>query len=70
MFLTGLTIQFGEDKTRSILFSSKCKIKSARKLNSRYRDIKIKQHSQVADLDCVLNETWHCLNYQLKLTLQ
>ena len=55
MFLIGLTIQFGEDKTRSILFSSKCKIKSARKLNSRYRDIKIKQHSQVADLDCVLN---------------
>ena len=52
MFLIGLTIQFGEDKTTSILFSSTCKIKSARKLNSKYKDIKIKQHSQVADLGC------------------
>ena len=40
-----LSIHFGEDKTKSILFASKHKIKSARKLNITYKNIKIKQHS-------------------------
>ena len=52
-----LSIQFGEDKTTSILVASKHKIKSARKLNVKYKDIKIKEHSQVTDLGCVLDET-------------
>ena len=34
-----LSIHFGEDKTKSILFASKCKIKSARKLNVKYKNI-------------------------------
>ena len=37
-----LSIHFGEDKTKSILFASKYKIKSARKLNVKYKNIKIK----------------------------
>ena len=40
------SIQFGEDKTKSIFFASKRKIKSARKLNVKYKNIKIKQHPQ------------------------
>ena len=51
------SIQFGEDKTKSIFFASKRKIKSARKLNVKYKNIKIKQHSQVTYLGCVLDET-------------
>ena len=38
-----LTIHLGEDKTKSILFASKRKIKSARKLNIKYKNIKMKQ---------------------------
>ena len=52
-----LSIHFREDKTKSILFASKHKIKSARKLNIKYKDTKIKQNSQVAYLGCVLDET-------------
>ena len=52
-----LSIHFGEDKTKSILFACKRKIKSARKLNVKYKNIKIKQHSQVTYLGCVLDET-------------
>ena len=37
-----LNIHFGEDKTKSILFSSKRKIKKASPLNIQYKDIKIK----------------------------
>ena len=36
-----LSIHFGEDKTKSILFASKCKIKSATKLNLKYKNTKI-----------------------------
>ena len=36
-----LSIHFGKDKTKSILFASKRKIKSARKLNVKYKNIKI-----------------------------
>ena len=52
-----LSIHFAEDKTKSILFVRKRKIKSARKLNIKYKNIKIKQHSQVTYLGCVLDET-------------
>ena len=51
-----LSIHFGEDKTKSILCASKRKIKSARKLNVKYKNIKIKQHSQVTYRGCVLDE--------------
>ena len=37
-----LSIYFGGDKTKSILFRSKRKIKKASPLNIQYKDIKIK----------------------------
>ena len=40
-----LSIHFGEDKTKSILFASKCKIKKLQKLEIIYNNIRIKQHS-------------------------
>ena len=52
-----LSIHFGEDKTKSILFSSKHKIKTIRSLNIQYKDISIKQYSKVKYLGCILDET-------------
>ena len=52
-----LSIHFGEDKTKSILFASQRKIKTIKKLNIKYQDIEIKQHSQVTYLGCVMDET-------------
>ena len=51
-----LRIYFGEDKTKSILFASKRKIKSARKRNVKYKKIKTKQNLQVTYLGCVSDE--------------
>ena len=50
-----LRIHFGEDKTKSILFASKHKIKRAWKSNIKYKEIK--QHLQVKYLGCALDET-------------
>ena len=52
-----LNIHFGEDKTKSILFASKRRAKTIRQLNIKYKDINIKQHSEVTYLGCVLDET-------------
>ena len=52
-----LSIHFGEDKTKSILFSSKRKIKKASPLNIQYKDIKIKQYTKATYLGCILDET-------------
>ena len=52
-----LSIHFGEDKTKSILFSSKCKIKKASPINIHYKNIKIKQYTKVTYLGCILDET-------------
>ena len=49
-----LSIPFGEDKTKSILFTSKHKIKKLQKLEIIYNNIRIKQHSQVTYLGCIL----------------
>ena len=42
-----LSIHFGDDKTKSILFATKFKIKKVRKLSIKYGDIQIIQHSKV-----------------------
>ena len=42
-----LSIHFGEDKTKSILLASKFKKKNIKKLNIKYGNIQIKQHSKV-----------------------
>ena len=52
-----LSIHFGEDKTKSFLFASKCKIKKLQKLEIIYNNIRIKQHSRVTYLGCILEET-------------
>ena len=52
-----LSIHFGEDRTKAILFASIYKIRKAQKLQIKYHDIEIKQHSNVTYLGCVLNDT-------------
>ena len=42
-----LSIHFGEEKTKSILFSSKHEVKKCKPLNIHYKNIKIKQYSKV-----------------------
>ena len=43
-----LSIHFGADKTKFILFASKRRAKNIRQLNIKYKDINIKQHSEVS----------------------
>ena len=45
-----LSIHFGEEKTKSILFASKYLIKKGNILNISYNGIEIKQHSKVCYL--------------------
>ena len=52
-----LSIHFGEDKTKSILFASLNKCKKLRKLNISYGSLKIKQYSEVTYLGCILDES-------------
>ena len=52
-----LSIHFGEDKTKSILFAPKSKINKIGKLNITYNNIHIKQYSKVTYLGCILDES-------------
>ena len=52
-----LSIHFGDDKTKCILFASKNKVKKVNPLNIKYKDIIIKQHSKVKQLGCILDES-------------
>ena len=52
-----LSIHFGEDKTKSILFASKHKIKKLRKLEIVCNNIRINQHFRANYLGCILEET-------------
>ena len=49
-----LSIHFGEDKTKSILFSSKSKIKKPSPLNIQYKGKRVKQYSKVTCLGAFL----------------
>ena len=51
-----LSIHFGEDKTKSILFASKRRAKNIRQLNIKYKDMNIKQHLEITYLGCVLDD--------------
>ena len=53
-----LSIHFGEDKTKSILFSTKKRKRKTRTLDIQYGDVKIKQYSKVTYLSCELDESW------------
>ena len=48
-----LSVYFGEEKTKSILFGIKRQLKNQRDLVLRYGDIEIKQHSKVTYLGCI-----------------
>ena len=52
-----LSIHFGEDKTKSILFAPSNKCKKLRQLNISYGSLKIKQYSEVTHLGCILDES-------------
>ena len=52
-----LSIPFGENKIKSILFSSKRNLKLVEELDIKHKEIKIKQHKHVNYLGCVLDET-------------
>ena len=52
-----LSIHFGQDKTKSIVFGTARKLKNLPELNIKHGDIKIEQHSQVVYLGCTLNNT-------------
>ena len=50
-----LGIHFGERKNKSILFGTKAQLKNQTDLNTKYGDIKIKQHNNVTYLGCILD---------------
>ena len=50
-----LSIHFGEDKTKSIVFGSNRKMKNLQELEIRRGETKIKQHPQVVYLGCTLD---------------
>ena len=50
-----LSVHFGKEKTKSILFGNKRQLKNQRDLDLRYGDIEIKQHSKVTYLGCILD---------------
>ena len=52
-----LSVHFGKDKTKSILFTSKRKLKKGSMLNILYNDIEITQYPKVSYLGCILDET-------------
>ena len=52
-----LSINFGEDKTKTFLFNSKPKIEKENPLSIQYEDIKIKQYSKATYLFFIFNET-------------
>ena len=50
-----LSIHFGEEKTKSILFGPKQLLHKGKTLDIRYGDTEIKQHTKVAYLGCILD---------------
>ena len=52
-----LSIHFGQDKTKSILFGTKHELRNAKSLNIVNNGIEIKQHAKVKYLGCILGES-------------
>ena len=52
-----LSIYLGQDKTNSILFVTKHKLRNAKSLNIVYNDIEIKQRAKVKYLGCILDQS-------------
>ena len=51
-----LSIHFGEDKTKLILFGTKQKLLNAKALNILYIGTEIKQYTKVKYLGCILEQ--------------
>ena len=62
-----LSIHFGEDKTKSILFGTKHRLKKSSPLQIKYNDIDIKQHSKVTYLGCIFDESLSGESMALKI---
>ena len=52
-----MSIRFGEDKTKSVLFFTKNRKKKIGTLDIQYGDVKIKQYPKVTYLGCELEES-------------
>ena len=52
-----LSIHFGEDKTKCILFGTKHRLNKVNSLEIKYGEIHIKQYHTVTYLGCLLDET-------------
>ena len=50
-----LSIHFGEDKTKSIIFGTKRRLNDTHRLDIRRGEIQIKQHKEVKYLGCILD---------------
>ena len=58
-----LSIYFGEDKAKSVLFASKRRTKNIRQLNIKYKDINIKQHSELDKMHHISDEDFRFINW-------
>ena len=52
-----LSVHFGQDKTKSILFGTKHKLRNAKTLNIEYNGTEIKQYEKVKYLACILDQS-------------
>ena len=51
-----LSVHFGQDKTKSILFGTKHKLRNAKTLNIMCNGTEIKQYEKVKYLGCILDQ--------------
>ena len=51
-----LSVHFGQDKTKSILFGTKHKLRNAKALNILYNGTEIKKYENVKYLGCILDQ--------------
>ena len=63
-----LSIHFGEDKTKSIVFGTRKCLKNFAEMDIRRGEIKIKQHYSVNYLGCILDENLLGVNMATKVT--
>ena len=54
---SSVCIHFGQDKTKSILFGTKHKLRNAKSLDIVYNSIEIKQYANAKYLGCILDES-------------
>ena len=52
-----LSVHFGQDKTKSIFFGTKHKLRNAKALNIVYNGTEIKQYAKVKYLGCILDQS-------------